>query len=260
MSLLSFSGIDCFTTCERKYYLERILKIPEEESLPLVVGDVYHKILADTYLQPNLNLATRIETQLNRAAERLKPFDVNMAEFREELTDNIPRVLTLQGPAMFRPVAVNGTLMVERKFADERIGYCGVLDLLSDHAPLVNEDGRVVTWQPEHCVVDWKTTASNRRRTDRSVRTSAQLALYAIEADVRCGVFVEIPRNLDRPINTRVVRYSEKDLVNWRRYLENIRDAILSRGTEEKRFKMAAPDMYLCNPAYCRHWERCFQL
>jgi hypothetical protein len=222
MSLLSFSGIDCFTTCERKYYLERILKIPEEESLPLVVGDVYHKILADTYLQPNLNLATRIETQLNRAAERLKPFDVNMAEFREELTDNIPRVLTLQGPAMFRPVAVNGTLMVERKFADERIGYCGVLDLLSDHAP--------------------------------------QLALYAIEADVRCGVFVEIPRNLDRPINTRVVRYSEKDLVNWRRYLENIRDAILSRGTEEKRFKMAAPDMYLCNPAYCRHWERCFQL
>lgn len=243
----SFSEVDLFNQCERRYFKEKVQKHPTEENAYLLVGKTYHEALS-AHIQdlPWLGLTLEMEEKLAKAG-------VNVDSMVTEMRANLARLgpsLELLGPPVTAP---------ERYFRNRSIGYKGVVDSVFANTPTVSPEGIMTGVTPGRCVIDWKVLSSNRRRSARDAALSPQLALYSIEENVECAGFVEIPRDLEKPIKCRVVRYTEQDKAHWREFLRSTREAMFSRGRKEAAYKRcdrkANP---LCSPLWCPFYGDCY--
>lgn len=251
--LVSFSDLDLFDLCERKFYFEKILKEPQKPSAILEVGQTYHAALAAFWtvdLPDPLRLAA---AAVVKHTEALAPFGVNLPGLIDELKGNLERLMDkVLLPGKVTP------LYVERRFDNHRLGFKGIIDILSHATPIVDEKGHVTGSSPEPCVLDYKSLTSDRRRSQRDCEMSPQLALYALEAGVSAAGFVEIPRNLEKEIKTRIVHYSPEDLANWLLYLQGQRRTLFKRGKKKENFRMCSRKNPLCNPMWCAHFLKCY--
>ena len=137
-------------------------------------------------------------------------------------------------------------------------GVTVVLDCVSAWTPVTSPDGQVTGHVDHPCVVDWKVKFSTReRRTQDSVEESAQLALYCLESGYQNAAFVEIPRDVRAPIQTFVSRFPPDDLVRWRRWHDNQRAAMGTRGPDEAAYRLAEPGHKLCSATYCPFFSTC---
>ena len=263
-TLMSFSGVDQFSTCERRYYFERILRRRQPDTAITLVGRTYHEAIAAM-------LTTRVERTeewvefaakeaIARNHDLLTSLGVACGSLVHEMVSNLKRLRAeVLEPARIRTVADivpfgrKRSWWIERKFKEWTVGYKGVVDLLSLRTPVLDEKGHVTGSTEGRCVWDWKSVTSDRRRSQRDAETSAQLALYAIAANVRHACFVEIPRNLEKDVRVRLVRYTEADLRDWSQWLTAMRDAVLSRGKAKARFRPADRKNPLCSPMWCPH-------
>ena len=259
---LSFSAVDQFSTCERRYFFERIMGQRQPDTPITLVGRTYHEAIA-AMLHTRLERTDEwVELVVGEAVTRnhdaLTAQGVQCGSLRAEMVSNLKRlrtdVLAPVGVTTLDAVAPYGrkrSWWIERDFSDEALGYKGVIDLLSLRVPVVDTHGTVTGGTDGRCVWDWKSVTFDRRRSQRDAETSAQLALYALAANVRRACFVEIPRNLEKDLRVRVVTYTEQDLRDWAQWLGAMRDAILARGRRKVNFRPADRKSPLCSPIWC---------
>lgn len=258
--LSSFSGIDLFTTCERKYFYDRILDSPMVEGPALVVGNVYHEAIAEcirrNWSRPHREVAAEYVVKATEALERVK---VSAPDLIDEAEVNLRRVQdTLFGPGGLVAETVNGKLEVEQRFFDDRLGYTGVIDLVSTRTPVVNPRGMVTGFIDGRCVVDWKSITSDRRRTERDARLSPQLGLYKSVKKAPWSCFVEIPRDVEKPIQVRVSPHDDRTQETMEVWLRSIRQTMLARGTAMENYRMTERENGLCAPLWCAHYYKCY--
>lgn len=269
-ALLSFSGVDQFSTCERRYFLERVLRRRSPDTPITVVGRAYHDAIASMLLTRIPRTEEWADLCAEKAVEKhhavLTEHGVACGSLVPEMQSNLRRlrdeVLVPVGIHCTEQIVRHGrkrSWWVERSFKDWSVGYKGVVDLFSTRCPIVDPSGTVTGGFEARCVWDWKTVTSDRRRSERDARMSAQLALYALAANTRSACFVEIPRNLEKAIKVRVVHYSERDLKCWASWLVSMRDAVMSRGKKRDNFRPADRKNPLCDPQWCPHYlETCY--
>lgn len=258
--LLSFSAEDLFSTCERKFYYERVVGEKSGDNAITVVGDTYHKVLADYWRRHEaVSLERIVKEQLARDTPRLQSFGIDVGELEGELFFNVSRVATtLFVPGGIEPEWHDNEPVIERDFINTALGRRGIIDMVSRRSPLVDGAGNVVGFAEEPCVLDYKSVSSERRRSERDAKFSEQLALYADTVDVRRAGYVEIPRNTNRPLNVRMVTYSDQDIRWFRKYAAEIAAAIRSRGTDMLNYKRTERSNPLCSPMWCKKFTECY--
>lgn len=262
---LSFSGVDQFSNCERRYFFERILMRRQPDTAITLVGRTYHEAIAAMIHTrvPRTHEWTEfvVDEAVKRNHDALTALGVACGSLRQEMVSNLARlkaeVLEPAGVITLDQVVQCGmkrAWWVERAFEARDIGFKGVVDLLSTRAPVVDAGGTVTGGVAGRCVWDWKSVTSDRRRSQRDATTSAQLATYAIGANVRRACFVEIPRNLAKDIRVRLVEYSEEELAHWASWLRSMHHAIMSRGKVKANFRPSDRKNPLCSPDWCNHY------
>lgn len=260
----SFSAVDAFTTCERRFYYERVLDEPQEEGAPLVVGNVYHSVIAAlirSNWQADANAVAATYVEGSKA--ELKAAGARVDGLVDEVVANMQRLRsTLFPPYGLETVMIDtNEAFVERKFRRLDLGFGGVIDYVSDRFPVTDGKGQVTGFKPGRCVLDWKTLSGDRRRSDRDARFSPQLGLYKITVPGAIGAgFVEIPRDLGKPIVVRMAEHNERDTEMMRTWLVAMRATILKRGTDIENYRMTDRDNPLCSAAYCPKYFKCYPM
>lgn len=246
----SFTAYDKFTNhCERQVWFRWIARMPEEPSIYLSIGNLYHAALAASLREDPVDVPALIQ-----AAKR-GPWvtDVTEAELESEVRQQLERVGREVRPYI-SPIAVE----VWSKSLRPEAKYCAKLDVVSSITPVANEHGEIVGTEPVKCILDWKTVFTSKKKRDQGTTDiSAQLALYCLEAGVDRGVFVEIPRSLSMPIRVLGTRFDVYSLRRWKRHFEVQFAALNSRGADPAAYKLAAPGFPLCSPRWCPYWRQC---
>jgi len=276
--LESWSSFELFYKCARRYWYEKVLKLPVPTGPDLITGSAYHAVLeaigrcevTRTGYMPG-ELAWQVLTRENpkgRSEQDQKSFkdqlvavNVVWQDFLDELVENIARVQPMWDQARLFPLEISGQPMIERKFFDDVGGLTGVIDIVSKNTPLADAEGVVREWIPDQpCVLDFKTLSSQRRRTARDTEKSGQLALYCLQTGVRTAGFLEIPRNLDRPINVRTNTFSDDELRWWKEWFDDgVRALTTMRRIDDiNLFPRCSRSNGLCSPRFCPFWDKCY--
>lgn len=241
----SFSGLDQFLFCERQFYFQRLLKLPLPPNMYFAVGNLYHDMLAE--------LSRPIEDLLRK--HKMLPgwiCPTSDEDLVEELVQNRDRVIR-------ETTALN---IMHREVWSRDINpdaeFCAKLDAISTNTPVVDDYGHIIGVEDEACVIDWKTVFGYKRRSVDDAEASAQLALYCLEAKVNSAAFIEIPRDLTRPIRTIVVKFSDKELEQWRKYFRVQFNTMLHRaGCPAEAFRLARFGERFCSKQWCGYWDQC---
>jgi hypothetical protein len=252
---LSHTAIDLFHQCARRYYWERVLKIREPDTEPLVVGSLYHKILERLTRNPAADVDEAVRVSIRDAAEALVRLEIDIDDLDLEIRENLTKI-------DFNWIVahkVGQAPLVEAKFFNDDLNLCGVIDLVNQHTPVPDAKGVVQSWiKDEPCVLDFK-VVNSRRKSQRDADLSAQLAIYCLETKVKTAGFYEIPRNLERPHHVRLKTFTDQELGEWQRWLAcqcvGIQ-AIHPQGPEF--FPMTKRSNPLCSQMWCPHWDRCY--
>lgn len=263
--LIHFTDVDDFDVCERRYWAHRFGGLPKPPSPILAIGDAYHKAIDFVYMNEGCEF---IEAAMDSVAQIdrdvVQRFEIDCLALAEEVEANLERMFKAleRGPGLLTPPYPirnkKGWLLLEHEWTDRRLGYRGKVDAVMDSAPVTDEKGNVVGFDYVPCVFDWKTVHGERRRSQRDATYSPQLALYSLAMGVKRACFVEIPRNLEKPIRVRSVTYSDSDLAHWADWFVDMRAAILSRGTKARRFKRTDRKNPLCSPEWCWLYPKCY--
>lgn len=243
----SITALKQFEFCERQFYYQRILKLPEKPSIHLALGILYHNCLERIALGKELTNAAILNLIAEAAASPLwvEP-QITLDELAAEIQFNLRRVQQQVLPHLCVQTAeVWGT------------HYCAKVDIVAGNTPVV-EDGKIIdVLKGERCIVDWKTVSKLRSRSQYEVDQSGQLALYCLEFDAAAGAIIEIPRNPNQDLNVIVTRFDIYDLNRWRNFFDAQFAAMNSRGTNEAEYKLATRGHGLCSPKWCTHWDQC---
>jgi hypothetical protein len=247
----SFTALRQFETCERQFYFQRILGLPETPGPQLAVGIVYHASIEDRLMRPGVSAQQHARNGL-RAAQANKGWcDPKIAE--EDLINEVAGALMRLEPifaALTPRKGPDGQDQVE--VWCER--FTGKVDLVAERTP-VCEGGTIIGSDEGPCVIDWKTKGltSSRYKKDHS----QQLALYCLEFGCQAGAIVEIPRDAREDINIEVTRFDAAELERWDVYFAAQFAAMSSRGADEAQYKLAVRGHGLCSPRWCQFWNRC---
>lgn len=255
----------------------------QEENSTLFVGQAYHAVLEKI---ARLTLAGQgYETHVLPAMllfdepwrSGFAKYGLDRDQIVEEIGDNVERLVAMNiwHPDRLFPLVQYDTPMIERKWYDDALGFQGVIDLVSANTPITSEQGAITGWKKgEPCVLDWKSLTSERRRTDRDCRLSGQLALYAIVSKIPNVGFIEVPRNLEREINFRVMEFPEHELKFWRVWFDNMRqhllglrkiadavpDPAMMEAAMKDFFPMCPRSNGLCQQRFCPAWDKCYPM
>jgi hypothetical protein len=289
----SISKVDDFHNCARRYLYEHILKLKPPQTQAMLCGEVYHKAMASVATvkfhgienpDPEDALAIITQSVVSEFESRLTELKVNPPALEEELFANLQRVAHLWAPHKLWPLEIApNQALIERKFWGNELGYNGVIDLGSANFPVVNTVGNIKDWRAEPCILDIKVLTGRRRKTERDTRLSAQLALYAAHVDIPRAAFLEIPRNLEKPVKVRTVEYDPQEMKWWRGWLVNqaghlrimheIGDKFIESvggkpeflkpnscelGMLYENFHMCLRSNPLCCAQWCPHYDRCY--
>lgn len=253
MRTLSYSQWDVFQNCERRWYYERIARLPLPPAPQLEVGSLYHAVIEHV---------VRTYTAAHPPADRLSVDWTELgllrvaqlageepAALQEEILRNVQRL----NDQLLAKLKVRG---VELRF--KRMGEAGRIDCVADNAPITDSRGNIIGMEDRPCVLDWKVKFTNRnRRTQQAADDSDQLGLYACEADVDLAGFVEIPRDVTLPLRTFVTEFSKEDRQRIRRYFTEQFQAMRSRGQNESAYRLSARNNALCSARWCPFHRHC---
>lgn len=228
---LSATALDLFEQCERRYWHERILGRKQPMTAPMVVGNVYHKVLQQW--MKHFQLGEReVAEILSSQNKQIAAVGVDFNKLVEEVGWNLERLDRILGD--MHPIAI------EQRWSWGEQGYRGVTDVV--------EKDRII---------DWKILTGKRRRSARDVEFSPQFALYRLYHKVDKAMVVEVPRD-DREIRVHQVEFGEREPERWLSYLSTMREAILSRGENGTHFKRTKRSNPLCSPMWCPFWDQCY--
>lgn len=244
----SFSSLDLFLDCERRFYYRKIARLKEPPSLYFCVGNLYHAAI-EADLMGELDLEAEIHAAMQKsdwscpssAADLEKEINHNLERLREEVFPYLDIKFT----------------ECWSKDINASAQYCAKLDAYSTSTPIV-EDGTITgSIEDQPCVVDWKTIFGSRRRSQEDANSSPQLALYCLEAKTNHAAFVEIPRYTGVPINTIVVAFTDEELAYWEKWFNVQFLAMSTRGQDEKAYRLSVPGNYRCSLKWCPYWRIC---
>jgi len=244
----SYTALRQFEFCERQFYFRRILGLPEPPSIALGVGILYHECLA---LMPHGAIAReQVEAELAKAKAAPTWADPGITDeaLVSEIWANLGRVS--------REVLCEGKGLQIQKAEFWGTTYCAKVDVLAGNTPVV-DSGRIVDFLDEPCVLDWKTKGGSKKRSQYATDLNPQLALYCLDVGVNNGAIVEIPRNPNNDLNVIVTEFDQHELSRWRKFFDAQFDAMNSRGTQEREYKLAYRGHGLCSPRFCTYWDRC---
>jgi hypothetical protein len=251
----SVTALKQFEFCERQFYFQRILGLPERPGPQLAVGIAYHAAIEVMLFKEIVGLEWARDTAAAGLAQAMSEkgwCDPGVSE--AELLDEISAALRRLQPIikMLPPVVREGKPLIE--VWCER--FTGKVDLVSSRTPTC-EGGQIISTADELCVVDWKTTAKPRGGGKFQKDHSQQLALYCLEFGCKNGCIVEIPRDVRMDIHVDVIRFDDYELARWAKFFEAQFAAMSSRGSDEAQYKLAPRGHGLCCPTYCAYWDRC---
>lgn len=248
-----FSNFQEFTTgCPRKLWNLKVAKTPQAPSWHASIGTFYHAVLADLFAPEEKKLGT-LQAVLAECQKRESWF--------QQLDDD---QLVIQAGTLMRRLLASGLLAGLKPRTAESWArdlnpaakYVTRLDLLSDTTPLLDWDGRIVGWEAEPCVIDWKVIFSKDGRS-RSSMKSAQLAMECIDAGVTRGMFVEIPYEAKFPLNLISGRFSPSELRQWDETFQRTFAEMEALGVEEDAFELSPTSNPLCSSKWCQFWQTC---
>lgn len=240
----SITALRQFETCERQFYYQRILRLPERTSLALSTGSFYHAMIENilrggkSTLEEIFAKTTWPPDVVVDGAALKKEVELNLQRLQ---TDVLPFLLPAEKDAFGKPqIEVWGNR------------YCCKFDFVSPFIPIV-QDGRIIDHKPGRCVVDWKSATKSKDLRHHV----AQLMLYILDSQAAAGAIVEIPRNTRSSIITSVLEPDDYECRRWQSYFEAQFRAMNSRGQDETEYRLAERTNPLCSPQYCPHWDRC---
>lgn len=247
MSNLSYSQLDTYELCPRKYEYSYVLKVPQKPNASLSFGNTVHNTLKEFYTilkqsqegidgivdEPTLDDMLRLYEKNwvrggydNRVHEerRKKLGKKVLTEYFEKLYSSKAKPLSLEESIVLH--------LGDHSFAGkvDRIDYIG-------------KDKDTI----EVCIVDYKT---GKVKDEREIKTDLQLPLYSILVEeklhyhVVSAKYVFVEAGVEIPVNIDMSRREEA-----REKLVEIADKIKSRDFH------ATPDMFKC--AYCDYNSVC---
>lgn len=241
----SFSALNTFMGCERRFWYERVdparVRLPDNHYQAL--GTLYHQLLAELVLGGEFDFMGHV---MRVAQEDGWPVPTPLLALKEEIAANLERVRREILPWLRKPVV---EVMIREK-------YVGRLDLVVEETPVV-EDGRIVGLVPGRCVLDFKIKFSSRRRSDRDVWNSPQLAQYCLMSGARAAGFIEVPRDVSAPLHVTLADFTEEELARWERYLDAQYAAVEKRGKDPAAYRLAAAGDPLCSSTWCPWFQGC---
>lgn len=255
----SFSAVDQYDQCPRKFYYDRVLRLAPESTMGQLPGLVVHHALQHL-MDPTRETGsefTPTHFAINAVQEHISSLvrcGINTDDLLYEVKTNITRVRTFLDQAKVR--------CTERRFL--WCGYVGYIDMTLENSPVVSKDGKEIEkWEDQPCVLDYKVVSSHRSRSQRDADLSPQLALYGpLASDISRAGFLEIPRDTEKPLKIRMTEYTRSDIDKWRRWFDGQAMAIekqwSSHHDEVSAWPRCSRKSALCSPMWCQHWDRCY--
>lgn len=245
-----------FSECERKFWHLHVGKdVSDQESEALVVGNVYHFVIAELLRAGTITeLEPAVTKALAKYEKGLAPFFTDrQADFLFREVYEVCHQLHGEILVHLQPTVIEGY----RYDKVDNFGY--IIDCVSQTAPVVDQYGTVTGSEPGPIVLDWKIKSSLRhRRSDNDAKWSDQLSCYAVRTGTKRAAFVEIPRSKDARTIITQVNYTDEEFRRWALYHEDLRAAIRSRGQEKQAFKRCPRSNPLCSANFCPAWEKCY--
>lgn len=245
----SFSKIDTFMDCERRYFLDNVTE--REPSSPAArKGQQVHATLERVARKVKMGM------RWSNALRGVLSHPPDGPYTQPELAAYLKRASVLEGLA---PVEI------EKYFKIPEWKVRGYIDMISNTMPMTGHGGVISdTYIPEKCVIDYKTIGAARYiKTPYEARRSLQLQIYALAADVTTAGFIYFPPRSE--ILGVFVTFSKEELEIARKRLVQEVEVMRRRwydmleGHEwEQVWSLSRPDNFLCSPNFCRHWEVCF--
>lgn len=261
MLKLSPTKIDDYMNCPRAFYYKYIEGHPDKTSRALVVGSLYHSVIAEVLRTSIAELEPAVNTAMEESRAALLDTEHTEAEGLQsrnldrlwvEVYRNVER-LHREVLCYLRPVRI------EEFYENKRFGFRGIIDCLSAVTPVPDAAGHVCGTVADQCVVDFKVkTTTARRRTARDAAVSPQLAAYALETGATAAAFVEIPRNESVDIRVRLAQYSEEEIERWRTWFDNTMEGIRALGEDKQKFLMTPRKNALCSALWCPFYGKCY--
>lgn len=245
---LTFSGLETFMNCERRFYFDYIENRPRPPSRIFTEGHMLHAGLAhvirgQSVVEAAKNAVAEIEAQPDYVAptpDYVSHLARNLEKFRTQVFPHLTwDVATLETPCVGTPLR-------------------GRADVICDTTPVVDRYGKITSITPERCVVDFKLkqNPAKRRGLDAAYR-SGQLALYSLGAGISNGAFVEFYGNSDYDPRVCVANFSPDQLARWKRYFVEQRAAMIARGRGKEAYRLAERTSPLCSLDWCPHYLTC---
>jgi PD-(D/E)XK nuclease superfamily protein len=223
----SFSQLETYLQCERKWYYEKIEKRARPDNFYFAAGNYLHS-RAERRL---LGQDTTVTPGKLVKPELLKHLDLAYARLEADVLSKITP----------RPGSI------ESRFSTP--DWSGKIDCVADSGP--------AEWElPFPLVLDWK-TCHTRRFMQRKPADSPQLALYAKEAGTLAAAFVECDLFPPHEIRVLGATFTPEILEWWGRWLDAQRRALLSRGEDINNYRLASAGDPLCSVRFCSHWDYC---
>ena len=257
--MVSHSMVEELNKCERAFYYSRILGMERRDAVQTYPGSTHHRAYELAFGKAKLPASDAAWQAIEANRENLESVKVDLDGIHHEIVTRIGELHFMVTPA--------GVIQTELKFGPrDGMPYRGYIDVQAERTPVISDDGKsVVDWIEEGCVWDYKVVSGRRSRSQRDADFSPQLALYALNGGVKHAGFVEIRRDLEKPIKYRFTTYSDKQLETWRRWFIDQGHALLQRWrdthTEDQgpsRWRQTQPSNPLCSPLYCEHWNMCY--
>jgi len=256
---VSYSSLTQFMNCERQWYYQRILKLPQVPSFYLAIGNLYHAVFEHMVKECVAECLEPLVDDLfvEHASAPTWKCPTSEANLKREIVANARRVWD----EILDPLVNGGAVLTPEKSHK----YLAKIDLLSTKRPEISM-GEIVGIVDEPGVLDYKIKFSTyNRRTQKDADNNAQLAMYCILEDVRWAGFVEIPRSLKASINIIAKSFTDEELHWWVRYFDEQKATIESRRrlgigeTEvaEHHFRLSDPANSLCSEKWCDYWKNC---
>jgi hypothetical protein len=243
---LSFSQIDCYLNCPKKYEFIYIQKSKRGTSPELLIGTRVHSAIAKMLEKK------RDGKGKPSSMERRKIIISSAGKLKKDLSNlRIKRIYALElmkQHDMLLDTWVTNILpifiptAVEEKIETKIGGYPFLMYIDAVH------DYKIV--------YDWKVTGRAKSQIDAT--NSLQLSIYAIGTGIHEVAFGSLvrPKKGARTWNPKVVTVhslrGKKELMWAEKVVSNVAEGILRRY-----FPMCSPDHYLCSKNYCEFYDRC---
>jgi RecB family exonuclease len=264
---LSFSQLNTFINCPRKYKFHYIDKIPVIGFVPAIfLGSKSHKYI-EVVLTSRLKIKDLSKKERNSLRKEMS------AEMREEMSESIRKVHVeiekqAGGLVNFDP-SINKDVLIDQF---EQLTEQWDIDILPEIKPvgvekkIETEIGGVnflmyidLIRQTESGlqVIDWKVT--KRAKGRKAAETSLQLSIYAAACGVHSvgfGSLIRAQEGKEAKWTPRVQLDTANRQPGDHEWTHKVVGDI-AKAIDKSTFPVCAPDNFLCTENFCEYWSIC---